>query len=84
MKLVIRCETTLAFEIEAEHDVYILELRGGEWMLSRYPDKMWNLAQGRVNWTEALKRALAKIEIHDEPVSAFELAMGRKGAPVIE
>jgi hypothetical protein len=67
MKLEIRSETSIQFEIDAFHEggkvETILRLDGGEWQLLIGPQQGWRHIGGRrIDWPEALKRALTQIE----------------------
>lgn len=71
MRVDVGAETTLSFGLTVEHEgkeiVAMLEMRGGEWVLSNQ-DSAWDgklrsyVGQGRLHWAEALKRALVHME----------------------
>lgn len=63
MRITIDSHTTLCFEIVVEHEdrktTALLEMVGGEWHLTRTPQRgsKW-VAGRRIDWPEAIKRAL--------------------------
>lgn len=66
MKVTVDAETTICFAIGVEHEGQkssaLVELDGGEWRLTRTPQRGTTfLAQGRINWAEAVKRGLIEI-----------------------
>ncbi len=61
MKLSINAETSISFEIEMDGKEVILRQDGGTWYLVRGPHEWQNIAGPRVEWPEALKRALVEL-----------------------
>ncbi len=60
MMLEIYSETKISFDIEYKDVRFVLRLNGGTWELLKDGATSY-VAQGRVDWTTALSRALAII-----------------------
>lgn len=61
MRISIESDTLISFEISLDEKQAFLRLHGGEWVLSVSGEVRF-IAKGRVEWEEALKRALKKIK----------------------
>jgi hypothetical protein len=71
MRIDIHAEISISFSVTVDDkEVYILTLKGGTWELSHYPNGWWNIGQGRIGWTEALKRSLNTIEQWERRVAS--------------
>jgi hypothetical protein len=63
MKISIAAVTSISFDVETDNASGVLELRGGEWCFSDQTSGIyWNLGQGRIHWTVALRRLVEKLE----------------------
>jgi hypothetical protein len=71
LMLTIRAKTLLAFDIVWKRQRFLLNLSASSWWLSNrrlWIDRIW-IAQGRLDWKQALARALEKIA--DETADSF-------------